>query len=82
MADAHHQPSKREQFIRASGQVPNKELWGPAKWVVQLIQYMIAIMIITIGEGIKSIVTGEGPSARRRREREGSAAAGGSGKAD
>jgi len=47
MSDAHGDTLMRERLIRSSGQVPNKNLWGPAKWVVQMIQYLIAIIIIT-----------------------------------
>lgn len=56
------------RFVRSAGEVQDKKLWGPAKWVVQLVQYMIAIIMLTIGEGIKSIFTGERPRKRRDRE--------------
>ncbi|KAF2767347.1 hypothetical protein EJ03DRAFT_329254 [Teratosphaeria nubilosa] len=51
-------------FIRGAGEVQDKRLWGPAKWVVQMIQYLIAIIMITMGEGIKAIFTGEKPKSR------------------
>lgn len=42
------QPSKTERFLRGAGQVredPNQRLWAPARWVVQLVQYLIAIIM-------------------------------------
>jgi len=65
MSDNAHAQSRTDRFIRQSGQVQNKQLWGPARWVVQLVQYMIAIIIITIAEGFKAIVTGQSPHKRR-----------------
>lgn len=38
------------RFIRGAGEVkddPEHRLWGPAKWVVQLVQYMIAIIVVS-----------------------------------
>ncbi|KAK5164903.1 uncharacterized protein LTR77_009567 [Saxophila tyrrhenica] len=67
MADTQH-PSTSERFIRSAGDVredPNQRLWAPARWVVQMIQYLIAIIMVTIGEGIKAIFTGESPKKRR-----------------
>ena len=71
MADSHsqHQTSKTERFIRGAGDVredPDQKLWAPARWVVQMIQYLIAIIMVTIGEGFKSIFSGK--SSRSRRE--------------
>ncbi|PPJ52386.1 hypothetical protein CBER1_09791 [Cercospora berteroae] len=71
MADS-QQPSRQSKaadFMRGAGTVndPDKKLWGPARWVVQLVQYLIAIIMITIAEGFKSIVSGG--SSRRRREK-------------
>ena len=62
---SHQQPqqSKTERFMRGAGTVqdPDNQLWWPAKQVVAMIQYLIAAMIVTIGEALKSIVTGEKP---------------------
>ena len=66
MSDQPAGQSKTDRFIRQSGQVQNKNLWGPARWVVQMVQYLIAIVIITIAEGFKAIVTGESPHKRNR----------------
>ncbi|GIZ42426.1 hypothetical protein CKM354_000569800 [Cercospora kikuchii] len=71
MADT-QQPSRQSKtadFMRGAGTVndPENKLWGPARWVVQLVQYLIAIIMITIAEGFKSIVSGG--SSRRRREK-------------
>lgn len=38
------------------------------KWVVQMIQYMVAIIMVTIGKGIEAIFKGESPSKKRERE--------------
>lgn len=76
MADSQHQQqsSKTERFIRGAGEVredPEQRLWAPARWVVQMIQYLIAIIVVTIGEGFKAIVSGK---THKRREREHKAA--------
>lgn len=74
------QESSSQRFIRSAGQVrddPSQRLWGPARWVVQLIQYMIAIIMVTIGEGIKSIFTGESPKKRSRKDGAGGGVDGG-----
>ncbi|TKA30754.1 hypothetical protein B0A50_02474 [Salinomyces thailandicus] len=68
MSETPSKQSKTEQFMRGAGDVQDSNLWGPAKWVVQLIQYMIAIIMVTIGEGFKSIITGKKPEGRRRQE--------------
>jgi len=62
----HHQPqhSRTDKFMRGAGNV-DSNLWGPARWVVQLIQYLIAIVIVTMGAGLKAIFTGEKPQDRR-----------------
>ena len=48
MADQSKQ-SKTDRFIRGAGDVhdPNKQLWAPARWVVQMVQYLIAIILIS-----------------------------------
>ena len=57
--------SRTDRFMRGAGIVDDTKLWGPAKWVVQLIQYMIAIVMVTMAEGVKAIFTGEKPQRRR-----------------
>jgi len=57
--------SRTDRFMRGAGNVEDTKLWGPAKWVVQLIQYMIAIVMVTMAEGVKAIFTGEKPQRRR-----------------
>lgn len=54
--------------MRGATQVndPEHKLWAPARWVVQLIQYLIAVIMLTLGEGFKAIFTGEKPSGKRR----------------
>ena len=69
MADSQHvqQQSKTERFIRGAGEVredPDNKMWAPMRWVVEMIQYLIAIIMVTIGEGFKAIFQGE--SHRKR----------------
>lgn len=49
MADVQSsQPSRTERFIRSAGEVredPAQRLWAPARWVVQMIQYLVAIIM-------------------------------------
>jgi hypothetical protein len=65
------QGSISSRFIRGAGEVQDRNLWGPARWVVQLVQYLIAIILVTIAEGFKAIVSGKKPSGRHRRRGEG-----------
>lgn len=72
MADTHQrrQPSSSERFIRGAGTVredPDQRLWWPARMVVQLVQYMIAIIMVTIAEGTKAIFKGGSARSNRRR---------------
>lgn len=65
------QPSKTERFIRSAGEVredPDNKLWAPVRWVAELVQYLIAIIMVTIGESIRAIVSGESPRKRRARQ--------------
>ncbi|KAK5112544.1 hypothetical protein LTR85_011236 [Meristemomyces frigidus] len=62
------QPSRTSKFLSGAGEVQDKRLWGPAKWIVQMIQYLIAIIMITIGEGLKAIFTGEKPRSSQQRD--------------
>jgi len=62
------QHSKTSAFIRGAGHVEDKNLWGPAKWVVSMIQTMIALIIITMAEGISKIFTGGGSSRKKTRD--------------
>lgn len=52
-------PSAR--FIRGAGNLnaeSNAQLWFPARWIAQLVQYLIAIIMVTMGEAFKSILSG------------------------
>lgn len=64
------QPTTGERFMRGAGEVndPENKLWGPARWVVQMVQYLVAIIILTIGKGIEAIFKGEKPSKRKARD--------------
>ena len=63
MADSQESGSSR--FIRGAGEVQDKKLWGPAKWVVQLVQYMVALLMITILEALKAVVSGKSSRSQR-----------------
>jgi len=62
------QESATTRFMKGAGQVndPDHKLWGPAKWVAGVVQYLVAILMVTIAEGFKSIVSGKKPQGRRR----------------
>ena len=62
--------TRSTRFMRGAGQVndPEGKLWAPARWVVQLVQYLVAIIMLTIGEGFKAIFSGQNPQNRRRKE--------------
>ncbi|KAK4627051.1 hypothetical protein CLAFUW4_04742 [Fulvia fulva] len=71
MADS-QQPSRDSRsgaFIRGAGNVdPENKMWWPARWVAQMVQYLVAIVVITIAEGFKAIVSGEKPKGRRSKQ--------------
>ncbi|KJX96905.1 hypothetical protein TI39_contig595g00002 [Zymoseptoria brevis] len=62
------QSSGTAKFMRDAGKVydPDHKLWAPAKWIVGIFQYLVAIVLVTIAEGFKSIVSGKKPQGRRR----------------
>lgn len=68
MSTTHQADTRTSRFLTGAGEVQDKRLWGPAKWIVQLIQYLIAIIMVTIGEGFKAIFTGEKPRNSRQRD--------------
>lgn len=55
------------RFMRNAGTVndPENKLWAPARWVVQMIQYLVALIILTLAEGFKAVVSGKKPQQRR-----------------
>lgn len=55
--------TKTQQIIENSGEVRGDLPW-PARWIVQLIQRMIAIMIVTMGNALEAIFKGEKPKKR------------------
>lgn len=59
--------------MRGAGDVqePRGAMWAPARWIISMIQYLIAIIMVTIGEGFKAIFTGEKPSSKRSSSRPG-----------
>lgn len=69
MADR-QQPTTGERFMRGASEVrdPEHKLWAPARWVAQMVQYLVAIIMLTIGKGIEAIFKGEKPRKRRERE--------------
>lgn len=50
-----------QRFMRGAGEVndPDHKLWGPMRWVTQMIQYLVAMILLTIGKGIEAIFKGE-----------------------
>jgi len=62
--------SSSARFMRNAGTVndPEHKLWAPARWVVQMIQYLIALIMLTLAEGFKAVVSGKKPQQRRRKE--------------
>ena len=69
MADREH-PTTGERFMRGDGEVhdPDHKLWGPMRWVAQMVQYLVAIIMLTIGKGIEAIFKGEKPKKRKERD--------------
>ncbi|CAK3749935.1 hypothetical protein AC578_6273 [Lecanosticta acicola] len=65
------QESRSSAFVRGAGEVrdPEHKLWAPARWVASLIQSLVAVIIVTIGEGLKSIIKGEPRTSRNRHAR-------------
>lgn len=52
MADQQQPMSKQSrasEFMRSAGTVndPDHKLWGPVKWVAQMVQYLIALVMIS-----------------------------------
>lgn len=41
--------SRASEFMRSAGTVndPDHKLWGPVKWVAQMVQYLIALVMIS-----------------------------------
>lgn len=64
------QETTGERFMRGAGEVhdPDHKLWAPARWVVQMVQYLVAIIMLTIGKGIEAIFKGEKPRKRKARD--------------
>jgi len=46
--------------MRGAGDVqePRGAIWAPMRWVISLIQYLIAIIMVTMAEGVKAIFYG------------------------
>lgn len=65
-----HASTASERFMRGAGEVndPEHKLWGPARWVAQMVQYLVAIIILTIGKGFEAIFKGEKAGRRKTRE--------------
>ncbi|KAF1968977.1 hypothetical protein BU23DRAFT_558007 [Bimuria novae-zelandiae CBS 107.79] len=55
------QPSFSQRFLRGAGETNNANLWGPTQWVVNMVQYMITLVLIMAGEGIKAVFTRQKP---------------------
>lgn len=65
------QESTSSRFMRGAGDVqePRGAMWAPMRWVISMIQYLIAIIMVTIAEGFKAIVSGKKPSGKRSSSR-------------
>lgn len=61
--------TRSTRFMRGAGEVndPEGKLWAPARWVVQMIQYLIALIMLTVAEGFKAVFSGQKPPQRRKR---------------
>lgn len=72
MSDRHpshqHPSTTGERFMRGAGEVydPEHKLWAPMRWVVQMVQYLVAIIMLTIAKGIEAIFKGEKHREKRR----------------
>jgi len=71
-----HPQSKTQRFTAASGNLPaaGADLPAPVRWVAQLVQRLVAIILITIGKAIEMTFKKDGGSSgaagrRRRRTR-------------
>jgi len=64
------QESRTSAFLRSAGEVrdPDHKLWGPAKWIAAMVQYLIALVIVMIGNGFKAVISGQKPRQRRQRD--------------
>ncbi|GAB7358713.1 hypothetical protein MBLNU230_g3942t1 [Neophaeotheca triangularis] len=51
--------TRTENFIREASKVqdPDHKLWAPARWLIMMVQWMIAIIIVTIAKGFAAIFT-------------------------
>lgn len=55
--------------MRGAGQVndPEGKLWAPARWVVQMVQYLIALVMLTVAEGFKAVFSRQNSQGRHRK---------------
>lgn len=59
------QLSKTQRFTAASGNLPaaGADLPAPVRWIAQLVQRLVAIMLITIGKAIEMTFKKDGGSS-------------------
>jgi len=56
-----------DHIIEGAGNVKGQEdMPAPVRWVAELVQYLVAILMIAIGKAIEAIVKGGSEKSRRR----------------
>jgi len=56
-----------DQLIEGAGNVKGQEdLPAPVRWVAELVQYLVAVLMIAIGKAIEAIFKGGSEKSRRR----------------
>ena len=51
-------PSKTQQFFEGSSHVRGSEnMSTPARWIAQMVQRLVALMLVAIGTALQSIFT-------------------------
>lgn len=62
-------PSKTEQFLQGASKAPGGEtLAAPIRWIAELIQTLVAVMIIAVGNAIKAAFSADGSHSKRRKD--------------
>ncbi|KAK3081237.1 hypothetical protein LTS18_008815 [Coniosporium uncinatum] len=56
-----------DRIIEGAGTVKGQEdMPAPVRWVAELVQYLVAILLIAIGKAIEAIIKGGSEKSRRR----------------
>ncbi|KAI9686632.1 MAG: hypothetical protein M1822_003643 [Bathelium mastoideum] len=60
-------PSKTQQIFEGSGHVRGSEnMSAPARWVTQMVQHLVALMLVAIGTALQSIFTRKNDKKRKQ----------------